>query len=35
MTEHKIRIRAEVFRVLIALTALLSIVYALGAERKW
>jgi len=35
MAEHKVRIRAEVYRVLIALCALLSIVYALGAERKW
>jgi hypothetical protein len=35
MAEHKIRIRAEMFRVLVALCALLSIVYALGAERKW
>ena len=35
MAQHRIRIRAEVFRVLIALSALLSIVYALGAERKW
>lgn len=35
MAEHKIRIRTEMFRVLVALCALLSIVYALGAERKW
>jgi hypothetical protein len=35
MAEHGIRIRAEVFRVLIALCALLSILFALGAERKW
>ena len=35
MTEPRIRVRSEAFRVLAALAALLSIVYALGAERKW
>ena len=35
MAEHKARVRAEVFRVLVALSALASILYAFGAERKW
>jgi hypothetical protein len=35
MTTVKTRVKAEIARVLLALAALASILYALGAERKW
>jgi hypothetical protein len=35
MTTVKARVRAEITRVLLAVVALASILFALGAERKW
>jgi hypothetical protein len=35
MAELKARLRAEAVRVVLALAALASIAFALGAERKW